>query len=101
MKRDRPGLTFWATILLALVLLVPLTFGPLCWAANRVRSLRPFVVTAYAPLIRVELSGPAPAAAALSWWAHMSCETDWEWGTDSSGGVHWMNFVDCTELEVD
>jgi hypothetical protein len=34
-SRKKPGMAFWATVVVVVVLAYPLSFGPACWVANR------------------------------------------------------------------
>jgi hypothetical protein len=40
--RKKPGVAFWATVVMvALLVVYPLSFGPACWTASRDQSLSP------------------------------------------------------------
>jgi hypothetical protein len=69
--RKKPGVAFWATVALVVVLVVyPLSFGPACWLDSRtllpawsVRFLRSF----YSPM----LDGPKSVRDALMWYGYL------------------------------
>jgi hypothetical protein len=35
-ERKKPGVAFWATVVLVAVLAYPLSFGPACWLCSRI-----------------------------------------------------------------
>jgi hypothetical protein len=49
--RKKPGVAFWATVVLVVALAYPLSFGPACWLASRtgigIKALR----TIYRPIV--------------------------------------------------
>jgi hypothetical protein len=36
--RKKPGVAFWATVVVVAVLAYPLSFGPACWVSGRVEA---------------------------------------------------------------
>ncbi len=52
--RRKPGVAFWATVVLVATLVVyPLSFGPASWISSRVTILVPAVEIAYLPILRL------------------------------------------------
>jgi hypothetical protein len=49
--RKKPGVTFWATVVVVTVLAYALSFGPACWISSRVQPSGETVSTVYWPLI--------------------------------------------------
>ena len=49
--RKKPGVGFWVTVGLAIVLAYPLSFGPACWISSRFGDGR-FVSAIYQPIFR-------------------------------------------------
>ncbi len=47
----KPGIAFWATVVLVLVLAYPLSFGPACWITSRAEWLQPAFEYAFWPLV--------------------------------------------------
>ena len=68
--RKKPGLAFWATVVVVLALVVyPLSFGPACWTAVRgwlpapaEHALREF----YMPIRRLARHGPRPVSQSIA-----------------------------------
>jgi hypothetical protein len=57
--RTKPGVAFWATVVLAVSLLAyPLSFGPPCGLADRGVLTAYDVGTVYRPIVRLMLAGP-------------------------------------------
>lgn len=51
--QTKPGPTFFGLVTaIALAVLYPVSFGPVCWAADRCRTLSPVFEVIYIPLIR-------------------------------------------------
>jgi hypothetical protein len=72
--RKKPGVAFWATVVMVAVLvLYPLSFGPACWASSRSGSLeiRETCDRFYYPILWVWLHTPAPIDSAIEWYANV------------------------------
>jgi hypothetical protein len=71
--RKKPGVAFWATVGLVVVLLYVASFGPACWAFRR--NMTPgtliFVAKCYRPLVIARRDAPTPIATSLTWWASL------------------------------
>jgi hypothetical protein len=70
-SRKKPGVAFWATVIVVVVLAYPLSFGPAMWLGSR--DLLPTWLGEigdyfYAPLERLRVHGPKPIGDALFWW---------------------------------
>jgi hypothetical protein len=76
-SRKKPGVAFWATVVLVAVLVgYPLSFGPACWAVHKGVMSERILTTLYRPLVSEALHGVDPKSpdatktgAALLWWA--------------------------------
>jgi hypothetical protein len=68
----KPGVVFWATVVLVVVVAYPLSFGPAVWAVNQdwspVWALTAYERT-YAPILWLYEIGPVPIRNALDWYA--------------------------------
>jgi hypothetical protein len=75
-SRKKPGLAFWATVVVAVVLLLyPLSFGPACWLfANDSLSYHQFDY-AYRPLVDLAVNGPSIVHGPLRLWVTL-CHGD-------------------------
>src|SRR5262245_36571618 len=70
--RKKPGVAFWATVVVVVVLSYPISFGPTCWLVSldaMPESAVRAASTVYAPLIRCAANERHSAAQALAWWA--------------------------------
>lgn len=53
-ERKRSSFGFWAAVMVLVVLLYPLSFGPACWIASYLGSRsEPFLETVYQPFMRL------------------------------------------------
>jgi hypothetical protein len=50
-QKKKPGVLFWATVLVVCPLAYPLSFGPACWLISRTRSGGDALATLYGPLL--------------------------------------------------
>jgi hypothetical protein len=48
--RKKPGLAFWATVVLVAVLMYPISFGPACWVSLRNNAGGRLVGAVYYPI---------------------------------------------------
>jgi hypothetical protein len=64
--RKKPGVAFWATVALVVVLVgYPLSFGPACWLMYREMLTPEDVYCAYRPVISAAWSGPSAVRRAV------------------------------------
>ena len=94
--RKKPGVAFWATVGLVVVLVgYPLSFGPACWLAKPKKqefvsiekwnfSYNPLAVPPriYFPLCWLATHGPAPISQCFRWYAflggnYVGLPSDW------------------------
>src|SRR5262245_50622831 len=89
--RKKPDVAFWVTVAVSVALLYPLSFGPACWIASRDGGEPEALLTAYWPLIWVELNGPAPLSHSI-WWSTRLCGgSEWDWGYQPDGRFFWFH----------
>jgi hypothetical protein len=70
-SRKKPGVAFWATVALAIVLAYPLSFGPACWIGSRIDVTdtgRPILMYVYYPLLIAAADAPEWVRVPLVWW---------------------------------
>jgi hypothetical protein len=74
-SRKKPGVAFWATVVLVAVLvLYPLSFGPACWLAYRdymSDDVRHIATVAYSPIAWISENGPKPLQDAIASYASL------------------------------
>jgi len=69
--RKKPGWAFWTTVVLAVVLAYPLSFGPACWLAHQTFApqLRQMVNAHYAVVWpKFRRNAPKPMVRAATWY---------------------------------
>jgi hypothetical protein len=82
-SRKKPGVAFWATVVVALVLAYPLSFGPACWITTRtgivtrtgIRRMKP-VPAVYKQITKIAESG-STANNVIRWYAKLLAPHGW------------------------
>ena len=72
--RKKPGVAFWVTVAVVVVLAYPASYGPAVWITVRLDNPEPLVSAFgyfYYPLIRMSHEGPPWLSGPLSWWARL------------------------------
>jgi hypothetical protein len=71
--RKKPGVAFWATVVVVVALAYPLSFGPACWIISRARQWNVLWAAAnliYSPVLQVwNHEGTIPDA--IDWYANL------------------------------
>ena len=88
--RKKPGIAFWATVALVVVLAYPLSFGPWCWAYSRVPPSK-IVCEAtsmfYSPILRVWFDNDGKICDLIEWYANLGAGIDVTVG-ETEGSVY-------------
>ena len=66
--RKKPGVTFWATVIVAVVLAYPLSFGPACWLTNQGFIDGAKSGPLYRPILRLCVQKSGRVSDALRWY---------------------------------
>jgi hypothetical protein len=74
--RKKPGVGFWATVVVVVVLLYPISFGPACWSADRKLISERSVAKGYSFFLSTAFDGENVAAPLLNWWADLGARRD-------------------------
>jgi hypothetical protein len=61
--REKPGLAFWAAVVLVAALAYPLSFGPAFWVSSRCECGIRAVTIFYRPILQLWTSGPRAVGA--------------------------------------
>jgi hypothetical protein len=77
-NRKKPGVAFWATVVLAVVLLYVASFGPACWISSRTNAGAAAVSTVYRPLTWGK-SKSERIADAIDWYSGFGSADGWAW----------------------
>ena len=67
--RKKPGVAFWATAGLVVVLLYFASFGPACWLDSRGIIASWLIERSYLPIRKLAHCSPEPMRSALNWYA--------------------------------
>jgi hypothetical protein len=72
-ERKKPGVAFWATVMLAVPILYVLSSGPAVLIVDYAQSeqVNEWFGWVYAPLNWLYLKGPKPIRDLLDWWQHL------------------------------
>jgi hypothetical protein len=91
--RKKPGVAFWATVAAVIVLVVyPLSFGPVCWINARTSSNEAFIDTTYQPLLRITAHAPHWIKRTVNWYASLGVgpgNGSLLFLDEASGHCHW------------
>jgi hypothetical protein len=73
-SRKKPGVAFWATVVVVVIVLYVASFGPAVWVIGREWSpdwTYEAFLCVYAPIFLLHESGPLPIHDAILWYAHL------------------------------
>ena len=84
-KKKKPGVAFWATIVVCLLLAYPLSFGPACWITSRTNTGASAIPVIYRPLTWAMSPAMSPDSETMfnrvsSWYALVGAPENWMWG---------------------
>jgi hypothetical protein len=79
-NRKQPGATFWAAIVVVVVLMYPLSFGPACWLTSRGIFFHTFTARAFYPVVWAATFGPRPIRDGIQWYATVGTAQPWSIG---------------------
>jgi hypothetical protein len=75
--RKTPGVAFWATVVVVVVLAYPISFGPACWLMTRTGiGRRRLIPAVYRPITMIAESG-STANNAIRWYATLLAPRGW------------------------
>jgi hypothetical protein len=74
--RKKPGVAFWATVVVLAALMYPLSFGPMNWLIGHRRGLLPesaipALVTVYSPMIWAYGDAPPAISVPVRWYTDL------------------------------
>ena len=75
----KPGVAFWATVVVVLLVGYPLSLGPACWITSRAKVGGGWVNIPYRPIIRLWEVGPEPVGDFVLWYSGIGATDDWGW----------------------
>ena len=71
--RKKPGVAFWATVVVCLLVAYPLSTGPVIWITDELdnEAADAWCEFVYAPVIWLKDNGPAPIRILLLYWVKL------------------------------
>jgi hypothetical protein len=85
--RKKPGVAFWATVVVACLLLYPISFGPACWVFSHVASDEdnwPTLDFIYAPILRVWRYHDGIIPDAIEWYGNVGSAVEVQAATETN-----------------
>ena len=82
--RKKPGVAFWAPVVLVVLVLYVASIGPACWVSSRTNIGAATVSFVYRPLTW-EMAQSERVADAVSWYARLGGADGWDWTIESDG----------------
>ena len=77
-NREKPGVAFWATMALVVIVLYVLCIGPACWISSHTGAGDSAVSVVYRPLTW-GMSNSKRIEGAISWYSQLAAAKDWTW----------------------
>jgi hypothetical protein len=77
-SRTKPGMAFWATVVVVMGLLYPVSFGPACWITSRCDHGAQFVTVFYRPFLRLWQLGPRGLGGLVPRYAIVLAKDGWD-----------------------
>jgi hypothetical protein len=72
-EQKKPGMAFWATVVVVVVLVYPASFGPACWLVERGTLPISGTATVYRPVLWMAICGkPDAARRAVLWYGSLA-----------------------------
>jgi len=76
--RKKPGVAFWATVVVVVASVYALSIGPVCWLSSRLNVGMQVVPIAYRPITRL-IGRSRPAGSAIQWYSSIGAPPGWGW----------------------
>jgi hypothetical protein len=95
-SRKKPGVAFWATVAVFVVLAYPLSFGPACWTMSRVGPRR---LPRFYRLVARFTSRRDMIGKAFLWYANLGSRSDGAWD-HIRGEIIWWWFPPGPEFHL-
>ena len=83
-ERKKPGLTFWAAVVVAVLLAYAALLGPCCWLSSRLDYGAGLVSAIYRPVARISIRNSTPNVIqrAFKWYSEIGAAAGWNWKVD-------------------
>jgi hypothetical protein len=101
--RKKPGVAFWATIVVVAGLVgYPLGIGPACWFSSRLGGTR-IVSQVYRPLTwTAEFTDSDPLMNGIQWYCELGSTdlSQWDFAPDNPGNAEWISGAELERMGV-
>jgi hypothetical protein len=87
-SRKKPGVAFWATVVVVVIALYVASFGPACWITSHMNFGAAAVRTGYRPMT-LAISRGGTIGDALQWYAGLAAAPRWVWVRLIDGEMAW------------
>ena len=80
-SRKKPAVALWATVVVVVMLLYPISFGPACWISSRLDDgdgQSDVIPIAYMPMTWA-MSASVGIAGTLEWYSRLGSQGNWQW----------------------
>jgi|SRR6516165_7911756 hypothetical protein len=91
-KKWKPGVAFWATVVVVVALLYPISFGPACWITSRMNFGASAVPIFYRPAIW-SMAHDTGVAKAITSYSELGAAKDWHWVGFGDSSIEERSFV--------
>jgi hypothetical protein len=88
----KPGVAFWATVVVVVVLLYPISFGPACWITSRTTSAARWLPGFYWPILW-GMAKNGGVYRPLNGYAEFGAAENWHWVDVSDSATRDHSFV--------
>ncbi len=91
-SRKQPGVAFWATVVVVVVVVYLLSIGPACWLTSRLDAGVEFVSIVYRPITLFFVGsdhGVSPVGTAIRWYSCIGAAPGWGWYRENAYSDAW------------
>ena len=76
----KPGVAFWATVVVVVLVLYVASFGPVCWLVSWIDIGDKILPVVYGPLIAIlDLDESLRIWVLFDWYCGLGARNDWHW----------------------
>jgi|GEM_PF-6597946 len=87
-SRKKPGVAFWATVVVVVALLYVASFGPACWITSHLDRGSNLIPVVYRPIAWAMSAERNTVVNRVSkWYAKVGAPENWEWQAEVEFGI--------------
>jgi hypothetical protein len=87
-NRKKPGVAFWATVMIVCLAIYVASLGPACWISSRTNIGAPMVSAIYRPMTW-GMSRSNRIADAIAWYSQVGSARNWAWVGPNAFVANW------------